>query len=350
MQPLLSGTSRRCARPLMLLACLLLTPVLAAQETTTAESDAEEQARLEMLAAELRSQQARLDATQSEQGIYGPGLIEGYSDLGALHMALDDPARAASVYTDALQVARINDGLYSDRQLAIIDALIEAWSAMKEWAEVDDLQHLNLHISSRLHEPQEPAYLAAASDYGHWQLRLLQENLLSRSSFAQMNSAEDLSRFYDEVLEAARGNAEVPAAQLAELLYGGTRADIAIARAVAGTHYTSFTGTAPRYITQTRCRNVTNSRGEIVRECYQVRVDNPRYRQSQREAKRSALMRYQRAITGSLEELRALAGAGQAGAQVLNDGERRQLQLQIAELESAAGNIRRNARDNVFSF
>lgn len=330
----------------MVLACLLLTPLLAAQEAAQAERDPEEQARLELLAAELRSQQARLQATQSEQGIYGPGLIEGYADLGALHMALDDPASAASVYTDALQVARINDGLYSDRQLAIIDALIEAHSAMTDWAEVDDLQHLSLHISSRLHEPQEPAYLAAASDYGRWQLRVLQENLLRRSSFAQMNSAEELSHFYDEVLLAARGNAEVPLAQLAELLYGRTRTDIAIARAVAGTHYSLFTGTAPRYITQTRCRNVTNSRGEIVRECYQVRVDNPRYRQSQREAKRFALLRYQRTITDSLEELQAL----DAGEQDLSEEERRQLRLQVSELESAAEAIRRDARGGTFSF
>ncbi|MFN3163992.1 MAG: hypothetical protein ACE37N_11060 [Pseudohongiellaceae bacterium] len=125
------------------------------------------------------------------------------------------------------------------------------------------------------------------------------------------------------------------------LLGGKTEADLTMARAVANTPYTYFSGNASRYITQTRCRNVTNAQGQVVRQCYQVQVENPRYRQSQRDAKRFELSRYRREIERSLERMEAI----QQTENKLSAVERAQLTERISTLRAQSQQLRSNSRD-----
>ena len=90
---------------------------------------------------------------------------------------------------------------------------------------------------------------------------------------------------------------------LLDLLYSKTQIDMTLARYVASMPYTNFQGTASPTINQTRCRNMRNPQGQVVRQCYSVQVENPRYRQSQREAKRFALSRHTRAVSQSIGKL-----------------------------------------------
>jgi len=327
----------------VLLLSILWSASIASQTTdadaTTAAADEE---RYQLLAQELAERQALLADMQSDQGVYGASLVEAHSDLGALYSELGDPEGALRSYGEALQLARINNGLHSSQQLAIIDSMIAVHRDQADWAEVDDLEHLSFHVSSRLHERSDPAYFEAASRFGEWRLRLIRQNLMGLSTNSRMNTAEDLSAFYATILDEATQTQDPEASDLARLLYGKTRADVAVAQVVAGTPYAAFQGTVSRYVTQTRCRNVATPQGGVARECYQVQVENPRYRQSQREAKRFALMRYNRQINESLEQMRGIRDTGSN----ISADERQQLDNRIAELEIATQEINRSGRRN----
>ncbi len=125
------------------------------------------------------------------------------------------------------------------------------------------------------------------------------------------------------------------------LLAGKTESDLTAAWAVANTPYTYFNGNASRYVTQTRCRNVTNAQGQVVRQCYQVQVENPRFRQSQRDAKRFELSRYRREIERNLERMQAIHQAEDR----LSAAERQQLEERISTLRTQSEQIRSNSRD-----
>ena len=125
-----------------------------ATEATAAEEEViseEERARREARLAELTQQlEVRLRAIedlQSEQGIYHPALIEAYSDLANVHVELENYDQASRYLTDALQIARINTGLFSEQQLPVIDELIKNNMRKQDWSEVDDLVHLDHHRS-----------------------------------------------------------------------------------------------------------------------------------------------------------------------------------------------------------
>jgi len=103
---------------------------------------------------------------------------------------------------------------------------------------------------------------------------------------------------------------------------------------------TSFEGTVSRYINQQRCRNARNASGQVVRECVSVQVENPRYRQSQRDAKRLALNRRTKAVQVSIDMLKQIyEHSDELGLQ-----ERQQLEAQIAELETETFQLLRQSR------
>jgi hypothetical protein len=340
----------------------LLPPLVQAQEATTGEDasqdidagaaeaesealDAEQAARLQELAA-LRSElEQALEELRSEQGIYSPLLVEAYSDLGALHTQLEDFDSAARVYNDALQIARINTGLYSEQQVPLLESLIDSHQQRQDWQKVDDLVHLHLHLHQRLYARTDSQYLEAAKDYGAWKQRAINQNLLAQGAQGRLNDARDLSQFYERLLldlETTEASAsDTDQTQVLALLDGKTQADLTMARAIANTPYTYFNGNAQRYISQTRCRNVTNAQGQVVRQCYQVQVENPRYRQSQRDAKRFELSRYTREIDRNLEQMQTI----QQTDNELTAMERADLEERIATFRAESQQITVSSRN-----
>lgn len=309
------------------------------EEIAREEQEAAERAvRMQALSRELEVRQQSIVDLQSEQGIYYPGLIEAYSDIARLQVELEDFESATQSLNDALQIARINTGLYSEQQLPLIDELIDQNIRMQEWQEVDDLVHLDHHIASRVYDNVGADYLAAADDYGKWKLRLLRENLLSLSSQGLINTAEDLSDFYGRIILNVEFADEVKAEDLLTLLHGKSQADMSLARTVAATPFSYFQGTASRYITRTRCENRRAANGQIVRQCFNVQVENPRYRQSQRDAKRFMLNRHTQEINKIIERMQAIRMSDNE----LSAMERRQLDTQIAQLRAESEAVRRS--------
>lgn len=314
---------------------------------------AEEAVRLARLIAERDQLEQRLQELQSEEGIYSPALGELYSDLGALQIELSDYDAAAQQYNQALQIARINTGLYSEQQIPLLLSLIDSHQRREDWQQVDNLSHLHLLMHQRLYAKQDPVFLAAAQDFGKWKLRLVNENLLELSSRRRLETVSELSDFYDGLLSESRDqDAEMADAEPISIqwqlsfLESKTEADLTLARAIASLPTSYFTPQEPRYIYQTRCRNVLNAQGQMVRQCYEVRVDNPRFYSSQRDAKRYELGRHTREVERNLDRMEAL----QINAEELSDTDRQSLQVRIDELRAASREISRNSTRSLLDF
>ena len=339
------GLIIKCICSALLLCLLSVNSSLAQEQASIEAADAAEEravseARALEISGELQARQLALEDIQSELGIYDAALIEAYADFAAFYMELEDYPNAVRLYGEALQIARINTGLYSEQQLPIIGALIDNNGKLREWDAVDDLQQLNYHISSRLYDLGDAEYLAAVEDFGSWKLRVIRENLLALSNRGLLNTAEDLSDFYERVIDSAELETDIEQERLLKMIYGKSLADLTVARSVALTPYTAFEGTASRYVTQTRCQSVRNSAGQVVRQCYNVQVENPRYRQSQRDAKQMFLSRYTREINRSIERLYYILDTSTE----LSLAERQQLEVQIAELQTEAEQLLRASR------
>ena len=314
-----------------------------AQDAVSEEPMSDEQLlaaeqRAEELTRQLIQRRQALEELQFEVGIYDQSLIEANTDLANLLLELEDYQGAAEAYEAAFQLERINTGLFSAAQVPLIDALIQAYGKQDDWQEVDDLQELRLHIQDRLYQPGDIRYLQAAQTYGQWKLRTLRENLLQQTTRTRMSNAMDLSEFYERIIEQT-GSTEIDNRQLLSLLFDKSQADISLARTIAITPYTAFAGTASRYLTETRCQNVRTANGQLVRQCYNVQVENPRYRQSQQTAKQVELNRHTRAVAATIERLRGIQQTTD-----LSPVEAERLERDIAQLETESQDILRAAR------
>ena len=315
-----------------------------AEQRAQAQADEEKQARdrarsLE-ISRELLLRQQALENMRSELGIYDPALLEAYSDFAGFYNEIEDYENAVKLFTDALQVARISAGLDSETQLPVLVNLIDLNRELEAWQEVDDLHALSLHINSRLYPLTDSRYLAYAEIYGSWKLELLRDNLLQQNFRGLANDASDLSEFYERIIVGIEDQPDVGVNNLLHLVSDKAQADLVLARSVASTPVSAFEGLASRFITQTRCQNVRTTSGAIVRQCYNVQVENPRYRQSQRDAKQSAMNRHTRDIVRSIERLETI----RATTTELSAAQLRELDNQIVQLQTQSEQLRRAGR------
>ncbi|MFT4863299.1 MAG: tetratricopeptide (TPR) repeat protein [Pseudohongiellaceae bacterium] len=315
-----------------------------AQEPTEEELAAA-RARAIEISRQLDLRTQAIENLQSELGVYAPQLQELYSDLAGFYLEIEDYENAVKLYNDALQVARINTGLYSEEQLPIIHALMQNQSLAQSWDAVDRLHELEYFVASRTFALGDDSYLQTIQKYGQWKLRVVKENILDQSSSALMDTATELSNFYAVALEKIESQSDVESASLRQIITGKTDADLVLARAIARTPAAAFNGTASAYVTETRCQNRVNSQGQSVRQCVNVQVENPRYRQSQQDAKNMELRRYTREIDLSVERLREIRYSSTS----LSEADKLELDSQIATLETESIQLQRSER-RIFGF
>ena len=277
---------------------------------------------------------------ESSLGIYSPALVEAYSDLGTFYFEIGDYEQAANVYRQALQVARINSGLKSENQLPVIDQIISSSVAQGDWQSTDDMHHLRFYVKNQILEPSDPRFVDAIDEMGRWKLRALRENLLGRGYRNLTEEASDLSELYQDGIARVLGAASFSETSLLPLYQGKSLADIEIARYLASTPYQYFKGTVNEFIYQRVCNNVRDAQGNIVRNCYSVRRENPRYRQSQQDAKRLAVYRSVRAVEGSIDNLNTILASNND----IPPPQREEVTSQIRQMQVEFDRITRDTR------
>ena len=307
-----------------------------------AENAAEsaESARSLGISREIARREALIEELRYSSGVYSDQLREVQADLGAYLIEVEDFEGAAKVYSEALQITRINTGLYSEEQLPLIKALIASNASSKAWAEADDFQSLHLHIASRLYSKTDGRFLAAARQYGDWRFRVISENLLDDSYQGLARTAEELSAFYGDVIEALESKGHEHSGELLDFVFSKAETDMVLIRAIASTPYTNFPGTVSPYVYRSRCRNVRDANGQVVQQCTNIQVENPRYRQSQRDAKQVAVNRQVRSIREAIERIERLRDS----APLLDRDEVDVLDSRIARLELETQQMLRQAR------
>ena len=294
---------------------------------------------------EIARRETLIDDLRYSAGVYSEELSEVQADLGAYLFEVEDFEEAAQSYTKALQITRINTGLYSEDQLPLINALIASNTKMKAWSQADDFQSLHIHIADRLYSVADGRFLAAARQYGDWRFRVMSENLLDDSYQGLARTAEDLSEFYGSLIRALENEGLERSGDLLDFVLAKAETDLVLIRAIASAPYTDFPGTVSPYVYRSRCRNMRDANGQVVQQCTNIQVENPRYRQSQRDAKQVAVNRQIRHIREAIQRIEIVRDSAPA----LDSEERDALDSRIARLELETQQLVRQARSrNVF--
>jgi len=289
----------------IMLLMLLLSPAMAQQDSDQISENAADAAQKQLLRDSALSLQARLDMLREEVGAFDVSLAELQLDLGRVYLELEEFELASTMLTQALQLLRINSGLYDPQQIRVLEQLVRAYKFKAEWDEVDDYQHLVFSLQRRHYKEDSPEFADAALTMGEWQLLASRANITGRpGTFQAMESLEGIQDIYAGAIVHAQARGDI--ARLWQLTYANALVDVEMARHLLDPGMSEMMISTPRYITQTVCRTVANSSGGTQRVCWQETVNNPDYYYQANSQRRNQLERARLNLQRSERELNDL--------------------------------------------
>ena len=93
---------------------------------------------------------------------------EQYLALGTALQRADEHEEAISVFEQAMQVDRVNGGLFSLGQLDAVQAIIESHKALGNSSEVADFREYLYYIQQKTYGPDDPGLLTATVEWADW--------------------------------------------------------------------------------------------------------------------------------------------------------------------------------------
>ena len=111
----------------------------------------------------------QLAALEEGGGPYADALAEPLTSLGRHYRVRGDLEQARSLYRRALHVVRVNDGLYSRRQLPILRELLEVYREAGDMSALDERYEYYFRLYGSGRAPFTDARLRAGLEYLRWQ-------------------------------------------------------------------------------------------------------------------------------------------------------------------------------------
>jgi hypothetical protein len=293
----------------MMLLMLMLSPAMGQQDNDQISDNAAveeaDAAQKQLLRDSARNLQARLDTLTEDVGAFDVSLAELQLDLGRVYLELEEFELASTTLTQALQLLRINSGLYDPQQIKVLEQLVRVYTFKAEWDEVDDYQHLVFSLQRRHYKEDSPEFADAALTMGEWQLLASRANISGRpGTFQAVQSLEGIQDIYAGAMVHAQARRDI--ARLWQLTYANALVDVEMARHMLDPGMSEMMISAPRYITQTVCRTVANSSGGTQRVCWQETVNNPDYYRQANSQRRNQLERARVSLQRAERELNDL--------------------------------------------
>lgn len=287
-----AASPRRRLRPalisfLLTLACAPL--VSAAQERVAPSAErAVEIARYEAAIAEL-------------DGSYTPGSVELYRGLAEAQARQGETSAAADNYREALQALRINEGLASQPQLAILDPFNEVLFQLQDWEALDTNYHLARDLTERLHGADDSRALAAASRLASWKIRAFQTQAWRPKGD---RSVQEAAEIYRSLLRRIPVD-DSTASSRATLLAAKGLAHFYSAQHVANIPVNEFQRLAPQTTSFQTCVPLLMSIDGAApsgNACQANQIRDPEYYAAQQREKNNAVRRHLSDMRQSFQE------------------------------------------------
>ena len=106
-------------------------------------------AALEALQLDVRAYLRSIDELEDREGAFAPGLSEQLLGLGLALQRNGDHEQAIKVFKRGVHLARINEGLYSRRQLSLLQGEIASHIALGAFSEADERQRYLYRVQAR---------------------------------------------------------------------------------------------------------------------------------------------------------------------------------------------------------
>lgn len=119
---------------------------------------------------DIRTHESRIRDIEARDGVYAGALAEELDDLALAYREDGQYEEAAETLQRLLHIIRVNQGLYSLDQLAVLDALIDLRGKLKQWKEVADAYDFELWLHRRNFKENDPVLLPILKRLRSWHI------------------------------------------------------------------------------------------------------------------------------------------------------------------------------------
>ena len=123
---------------------------------------------------------------ESNQGAYAPGLSEQLLSLGLALQSQGRHTEAVTLFKRGVHLARVNEGLYSEEQIPLLQGEIASHVALGQYANADERQRYLYRVQVRSMNSGQPRAMALMQQ-ANWQLNAYYLGLGSQSYSRLMN-------------------------------------------------------------------------------------------------------------------------------------------------------------------
>lgn len=110
----------------------------------------------------------RINEIEANGGVFDGAMLPELIGLGILHQEQLKHEEAANAFQRALHIIRVNEGLYSTKQLPVIDFLIESNASRQEWKQVADSYDMMYWLFRRNYADDDPRQLQGVKRLRSW--------------------------------------------------------------------------------------------------------------------------------------------------------------------------------------
>ncbi|GEM_PF-894713 len=105
-----------------------------------------------------------------EGGVYDYRLSELYLAMGTNYQQLGEAQLAVDAFSQALQLSRINNGLFTEDQLPVVKALVESYLNLGDISSANLNQEYLLYVTQKIYGAANPIILDELLEYADWNL------------------------------------------------------------------------------------------------------------------------------------------------------------------------------------
>lgn len=143
-------SARSCFLPSLIVLLLYGQELAVAQEPQSSQSATVREERLsEPLMGDLQAYLERIEAIENRDGAFAPGLTEDLLGLGLTLQRIGDHEQAVKIFKRGIHLSRVNEGLYSRRQLALLQGEISSHIALGAFEAADERQRYLYRVQAK---------------------------------------------------------------------------------------------------------------------------------------------------------------------------------------------------------
>ena len=140
-------------------------PPVPAMPVATDASPSQEQAE------SIRRYTEAIAGIEAQGGVWDISLTEELTAMGSLLQQQGNHLAALETFDRAMHVNRINSGLHTTDQVAIVNEIIESYMVLGNWGQVDLYHNYLFYIQQKAYGPEDPRIIPVLAELGRWNLR-----------------------------------------------------------------------------------------------------------------------------------------------------------------------------------